>query len=172
MRMSAFMSRKSFEMALLQTQQVTGALLGHNSRVTCVHWLSQDKDSNSLMLVSGDVDGDILLWAVSPHSHTLVEQLSKHSEKRHTGTINQLSSVQSNNERSSTLLCSVAADSQCMLWEVCAAASDKPGSQTLTLQQSIPVPCIQMSAELTLLPGKPDWYAHYSAAQQEDKSVQ
>lgn len=148
----------------MQTQQVTRALLGHKDRVTCVHWLPHEQNSDSLTLVSGSVDGDILLWQVTKQSHTLLDQLSQRGQRLHTGTINHICSFPSYGGRSSAVVCSVAADSQCILWEVSKASRCKEASQALVMQQQLTLPCMQMSAELSFVPGHPDWCALFTLA--------
>jgi WD40 repeat protein len=142
---------------LLQTQQVTRALLGHKDRVVCVHWLPYVPDSGSLTLVSGSVDGDIVLWAVTKQTHTMLDQLSHRGQRAHTGTINYICSVPSTGTHNSALVCSVAADSQCILWDASTAAGSKQLSQPLIVQQQLSLPCMQMCAELSFVPGHPDW---------------
>lgn len=145
----------------LQTQQVTKALLGHKDRVTCVHWLPYEQGSGSLTLVSGSVDGDIVLWAVTKKTNTVLDQLSQRGERLHSGTVNHICSFPASDGRSSAVVCSVAADSQCIMWQVSKAAGK---AASLVLQQQLGLSCMQMSAELSFVPGHPDWcglHEHY-----------
>ena len=115
-----------------------------------------------MTLVSGSVDGDMLLWHVTKHGHTLLDQLSQRDKRLHTSTINHICSFLSCDGRSSALVCSVAADSQCALWQVSQASRSKAASQALVLQQKVTLPCMQMSVELSFVPGHPDWCAHFT----------
>jgi WD40 repeat protein len=138
----------------LQSKQVVQALQAHQTRVTCVHWLPHNSSNGRMALASGSSEGEIMLWAVSKDGHDLADRPWLRDE-RHSGTVNQLCSLPGGAGNAATL-CSVAADSRCIVWGVDA---HETGSSTLKPLQQIALPCMQMSAALTCVPGHPDWCA-------------